>query len=62
MTDNIWVENFVTLKWFKKGVKSEDSDYDHVAKMMAEGYTSGELVRETDKGNIRGWWEQKKGE
>ena len=62
MADNSWVENWVTFAWFKKGVKTEDADHDHVAEMMAEGYTSGELVRETGKEMIRGWWERKKGE
>ena len=62
MTDNSWVESWVKLTWFKKGVKTEGCDHDHVAEMMAQGYTSGELVRETGKEIIRGWWEQKKGE
>ena len=65
--DNSWVEKWCTLTWFRnelknfEDIKTEPADHDHVAEMMRQGYTSGELIKDREgKETVRGWWEKKK--
>lgn len=57
--DESWLEKWIEFKWLKSGIVTNDIDYDHVADMMRKGFTSGELIRETEKETVKGWWEKR---
>ena len=36
-----------------------DITLNHVAKLVLTGFTQGEIIEESEEGNIRGWWRLK---
>ena len=54
------LKNWITWCWFDKSKDLDDSSIEHIWRLMQEGYTSGELYKDDDKGNdVRGWWKKK---
>jgi len=49
-----WLEKWIEWNWFDDFKGLDEASEEHIADLMKQGYTEGELNRETENGSVRG--------